>query len=220
MIPDRESLTVEFKSDVNRLPDAELAAAVIYQGLLRFGRALPDYSRSDAHSVVVMLPGGEADIGLLRIIVEQENRQGAPLPVDSLIALALLRRERRVDTATLAAAIQRDDAAARAVLERLVEAGLVEAHGVTKGRTFMLASAVYREIGEADSYVRQAGFDAIQQEQMVLKYVREHGEIGRKDAADLCRLSKDQASRLLRKLLSEDKLVMAGKGRGAHYRLP
>ncbi len=71
-----------------------------------------------------------------------------------------------------------------------------------------------------NSDVRQAGFDAIQQEQMVLKYVREHGEIGRKDAADLCRLSKDQASQLLRKMLSENKLVMAGKGRGVHYRLP
>jgi len=96
----------------------------------------------------------------------------------------------------------------------------VEAHGVKKGRTFTLAAAVYREIGDADGYVRQVGFDAIQQEQMVLKYAKEHGKITRKDAARLCRISKDQASRLLRKLAAENKLGISGKSRDRSYHLP
>ena len=68
------------------------------------------------------------------------------LPVESLIALAKLRHERRLDTAILATAIQRDEAAARNVLERLVEADLVEAHGVRKSRTYTLSPRVYREV--------------------------------------------------------------------------
>ena len=78
-------------------------------------------------------------------------------------------------TATLAQAIQRDETAARGTLERLVEAGLVEAHGVKRGRTYTLSAKVYRETGGAGDYVHQVGFDAIQQEQMVLQYVSNHG---------------------------------------------
>ncbi len=38
---------------------------LIFQGLLRYGRPAPDYRRSDSKSVVVILPGGEADVGTL-----------------------------------------------------------------------------------------------------------------------------------------------------------
>ncbi len=134
---------------------------LIYQGLLRYGRSSPDYQRSDAYSVVVRLPGGEADLPLLRVVIEEENRRQSPLPVESLIALAQLRQERRLDTTTLAHAIQRNEAIARSVLERLVEAGLVEAHGVKKGRTYTLSPQVYRELGQSADYVRQAGFNLI-----------------------------------------------------------
>lgn len=193
---------------------------LIFQGMLRYGRSAPDYSRSDSHSVVVALPGGDADLGMLRLVLEEEKRRNAPLPIEALITLSRLRAERRLDTATLAGAIQRDEAAARAVLEKLVEAGLVEAHGVKKGRTFTLAASVYRKFGDHAGYVRQAGFDPIQQEQMILKYATEHGRITRREAASLCHLSDDQASRILRKLNSENKLQMEGQKRGAYYRLP
>jgi ATP-dependent DNA helicase RecG len=190
---------------------------LIYQGLLRYGRPAPDYRRSDSKSVVVVLPGGEADVGTLQTIIEEENRLKHPLPVDSLIALSLLRQERRVDTARLAHCIQKDEATARQVIERLVEAGLVEAHGVKKGRTYTLSPKVYQRMGQQADYVRQAGFDPIQQEQMVVQYVRNHGRIARKDVASLCRISEDQASRLLRKLSAEGKLKPEGKGRGTVY---
>src|SRR6202035_5861118 len=68
---------------------------LIYQGLLRYGRPAPNYRRSTAHSVVVVLPGGAADVGLLRTIIAEEKRLGHALPVDSMIALVLLRQERR-----------------------------------------------------------------------------------------------------------------------------
>ncbi len=62
-----------------------------------------------------------------------------------------------------------------------------------------------------------AGFDAIQQEQMVLQYLKTRGRITRNEAVKLCRMSADQASRLLRKLHAAGKLKQQGKGRGAFY---
>lgn len=193
---------------------------LIYQGLLRYGRLPPDYKRSDAYSVIVRLPGGEADLPLLRVIIEEENRRKSQLPVESLIALAQLRQERRLDISTLAKAIQRDEAIARSVLEKLVESGLVEAHGVKKGRTYTLSPRVYRELGQPADYVRQAGFDSIQQEQMVLNYVNTHGKITRQEAIDLCRINEDQATYLLRRLSSSNQLKLSGRGRSAHYIKP
>jgi ATP-dependent DNA helicase RecG len=193
---------------------------LIYQGLLRYGRPEPDYSRSDSTTVIVRLATAEADIPFLRLILEEEKRAGIPIQIESLIVLARLRKERRLDLPTLANALQREESSARALLERLVEAGLVEAYGIKKGRTYTLSARVYRELGQSFDYIRQAGFNLIQQEQMVLQYAQKHGRITRKETVELCRVSEDQASRILRKLDAKGKLKLIGKGRGAHYRVP
>ncbi|WP_250292269.1 DNA glycosylase AlkZ-like family protein [Frankia sp. CiP1_Cm_nod1] len=94
----------------------------------------------------------------------------------------------------------------------------MEARGGGKGRTWHLTAAVYRELREPAAYVRVHGFDQAQQEQMVLSYVAAHGQITRGEAADLCSLSPDQASRLLRRLARDDgPLVASGSRRWTAY---
>ncbi|MFO0680518.1 MAG: ATP-binding protein [Sandaracinus sp.] len=193
---------------------------LIYRGLLRYGRARPDYSRSTRASVVLRMPAAEADLGFLRLILEAEERSGGPMPIDSLIALACLREQRRVTAEDVERAIQKDRAAAKGTLERLVEAGLVEPHGNTKGRTYMLASKVYALLDQRTEYTRQAGYTTLQHEQLVLGYVQQHGEIRRENVVDLCHLTGDQASRLLRRLVDGGRLRLEGKKRWARYLLP
>lgn len=55
------------------------------------------------------------------------------------------------------------------------------------------------------------------QETGVMEYAHAHGRITRPEAAELCRLSDAQASRLLRHLAAENKLKRRGKGRGTYY---
>lgn len=62
-----------------------------------------------------------------------------------------------------------------------------------------------------------SGFDKIQQESMVLQYVGAHGRIARRDAVELCNLSEDQASHLLRRLTEKGKLDQKKRGRGTFY---
>jgi ATP-dependent DNA helicase RecG len=69
-----------------------------------------------------------------------------------------------------------------------------------------LSAKVYQHAGQKSAYVRQAGFDPIQQEQMVLAYIDKHGSIKRAEAAELCRISPFQATRLLKRLTQ----VLAG----------
>ncbi|OYY39422.1 MAG: ATPase [Halothiobacillus sp. 35-54-62] len=192
----------------------------IYRGMLRFGRPEPDYSRTNDYGVVLQLSTADADQAFLQLVVEQENRrEGKPLPIDTLIVLAALREQRRLNTEALAEHIQRDPGQARRTLEHLVEAGLVESHGNTRNRSYTLSADVYRAKGEQVAYTRQAGFSRLQHEQMILGHVQHHGEIRRNEVMDLCHLNKDQASRLLSKLKAEGKLVQHGNKRGSFYRL-
>jgi len=189
----------------------------IYEGMLRYGRPAPDYSMSDASSVVLLMARADADIAFLEMLLSYEKRTGAAMPIDSLIVLSRLRQERRLTTADLVQSTQKSETATRATLEKLVEAGLVEAQGTGRGRTYMLSAKVYKKTGQKAAYVRQAGFDPIQQEQMVVKFIETHGSIKRADVVDLCKIGPFQATRLLKRLSREGKIEPRGKGKGAFY---
>jgi hypothetical protein len=64
---------------------------------------------------------------------------------------------------------------------------------------------LYRLLGEKAAYTRQAGFDRLQHEQLVKNYVAQHGRITRQEVIELCRLSPDQAYKLLKRLAHQNK---------------
>jgi ATP-dependent DNA helicase RecG len=189
----------------------------IFEGLLRYGRPAPDYSRSDSHSVVVRMSNAESDVDFLEMILRDEERTNRRMPLDSLIILSRLRQERRLTTADIAPSVQRPEQEVRSALEKLVEAGLVEAHGTGRGRTYTLSADVYQKDGKKADYIRQTGFDPIQQEQMILNYIDSHGSIKRADASELCRISLYQATRLLKNLVKKGEIVSKGQGKGTFY---
>ena len=188
----------------------------IFYEQLRNGRPAPSYDRSDAAGVTVVIPGGAANLDFVRLLVN-EAQGGRVLGLDELLILNALWQERTEATEGAARLIQKPEAETRAVLHRLVEAGLVEERGQKKGRTWHLSAAAYRALGEKAAYVRQRGFEPLQQEQMVLQFVEKHGRITRSEAAELCRLSPDQAYRLLTRLAQEGKLQRQGSKKGTWY---
>lgn len=191
----------------------------VFLSQLALGRPAPNYGRTTQSSVVARLRSGPADKELAGFIAESRQK-GQEFSLEDLLALHEVRMERRISTARAAELFQVGPPEARLVLNHLVERGLLEARGESKGRTYHLAAGVYRRLGEATQYVRTRGFDDIQQEQMVLTYVDRHGSITRRDAAELCQLESDQASRLLRRLRSEGKLDLIGERRTAKYVKP
>jgi ATP-dependent DNA helicase RecG len=170
--------------------------------------------------VILQLSTVDADEVFLQLVVEQENKQlGASFPIDSLIVLAALREQKRLDILTLARLIQRDEGQARRTLESLVEAGLVQSHGTTRNRSYTLSADLYRLKGEQVAFTRQAGFSNLQHEQLVLNHARHHGAIRRSEVMELCHLSTNQAAKLLKRLNSEGKLQLHGSKRGSFYTL-
>lgn len=188
----------------------------IFYEQLRNGRPAPSYERSTETDVVLVLPGGKANLDFVRLVVE-ESQSGHPLGLDELLILNCLWQERRLTTQEAARLIQKPETEARAVMEQLVERGLVEARGERKGRAYHFSPSTYQRLGLEAEYVRLRGFEPLQMEQMILQYVQKFGSISRAKAAALCRIREHQAYYLLQKLVRKGKLLKRGQGRSAHY---
>jgi len=191
----------------------------VYLGQLRYGRPTPDYSRSDATGVRLTLRGGQESLQFAAFVFERERQQG-PMTVEQMIVLNRLFHERRVTTEQVAAEVQRPQNEARALLERLVEEGLVDARGEKRGRVYHLAAPFYNTFGQPEAYVHVHGMEPLRQEALVEEYVRAHGSIRRSKAAELCGLTERQATLLLGRMVKKNKLVPHGERKSRIYTLP
>lgn len=78
---------------------------------------------------------------------------------------------------------------------------------------------MYQADGDKVAYTRQAGFSAIQHEHMVLSFVKQRGRVTRAEVVALCRLSPDQAAKLLKRLKEKGALIQSQR-RWASYAIP
>jgi ATP-dependent DNA helicase RecG len=188
----------------------------VFQGQLRYGRPAPDYSRTDSTGVRLTLRGGSESLEFAAFVFERERSSGK-LPVEELIILNHLFHHRRVTSEECSAVIQRPTSDARAVLERLIEEGVIEAQGERRGRIYHFSAKVYRHLGQPENHTRIHGLDPIRQEATLLQFVGSHGHIRRENVMELCGLNKGAAYRLLKRLADEERLIPQGEKRGRSY---
>ena len=190
----------------------------IYEGSIIYGRPLPDYSESTEKNIKLFIQRAKPDLPFTRMISNEENRLGRPLPINSLLILSALQSVRRASLHELAKRIHINEVRTKANVEKLVEAGLVEAIGNTVARAYILSSKVYREQDNLVGYVRQSGIDLIKYEELVMKLaVNQNGSVTRENVVDLLGINPSQAYRVLKKLTEKGKLSLVGSGRSAHY---
>ena len=191
----------------------------IYEGQLRYGRAVPDYSRSTVGSVQVVLPTGPANAAVARIIVEHDT-PARRMSVDEMIAINAVEREGELDPERAGELMQRSEAAAGAVLDRLADAGVLEARAERRSRVYELAEhlapALLAGVGAP---ARRAVADGGQREEIVLQYVSANGRITRSQAADLCQVEGREARQVLERLVKRGTLVVRGERRGSYYEM-
>lgn len=186
----------------------------IYEGSLRYGRDLPDYSETSSTSVTLFIPRGMPDKHLVSLISEQQQRTGVPVPLNALLALNLLRRARRMTAVEISREANIPESKMRATLEYLTETGLIEAIGTGRGRAYILSAKSYKD---PVKYVRQTDIDQLRYPELVVKLARQKGSISRKDVIALLHISPPQAYRLLKKMTEDGTLIQQGNTRGAHY---
>lgn len=187
----------------------------IFEGSLRYGRDLPDYSETTATTVKLFIPRGMPDKRLIQLISDEQKRTGVPMPLSALFALNTLRDNRRMTAAEISSRVNISESKMHMTLERLVETGLVEGIGNGRGRVYVLSPKVYKS---AVKYVRQTDIDAIRYEELVLKLVETQKTITRKDVIELLHITPPQAYRLLKKMTEKHILILEGNTSAAKYR--
>ena len=192
---------------------------LIYAGMLRFGRPVPDYSQSMLDLVKLSISTEPADLAFVRMVLHEEALQNGALPVETLLVLTAFRETRRMSAADLGNHLQCTAAHTSKLLEPLAESGLIQAHGTGRGRQYTLSPQVYRELGQSMEYTRQAGFDNLQQVEMIKNYARQEGSIKREVVATLCRITLRQASYRLTQMEKSGQLQRHGESRGTRYTL-
>ena len=162
------------------------------------------------------LPGGEPNLGFVRLVVEQ-GRQGEPFSQDELLLLNALERKHRLTVSDAAATIQKGRSGAEARLRKLCESGFVELRGTARQQVFHLSEATSLQLGDRTD-AHRGGVERIQHDEMIRRYIEDHGSISRKDVVELCAISAPQAYRLLKKMELEGVLRRIGtRGRSVRY---
>lgn len=189
----------------------------IFAGQLRYGRSLPDYSRSDSNGVRLVIKGGKASLEFAALVYDYDS-QGTLLGLDELLVINHLFLNRRIDPKIAGEIIQKGSDEGRIILERFHEKGLIEARGQARKRHYHFTPAIYKKLNMHAEYVRAKGFEPYQQEQMVIDYVKAHGRITRAQVADLCKISSEEAKELLKKIRERhNEFKLQGEKRGAFY---
>ncbi len=189
----------------------------IFEGQLRYGRQLPDYTRSTVSTVQVVLHDGPANIGVTRLVAERDV-PGRRLSVDQLLLLnEIVRTQEPVGIGRAATIVQRMEGPTRAVLDKLVESGLLDGWDDRRERVYYFTSPVARSLGVEDLDEEVAAEYAGERERKILEYVNLHKKITRSAAAELCGLEGREARTVLEKLVRRGELVVRGEKRGAYY---
>lgn len=188
----------------------------MYVQLLRTGRGVPDYSSTNASAVIVEISTSDADLEMVRFVLEYEEVDGRVLQLPQLQILHELKEMGPLTTAELIDVLKETQPAVRTSLTRLIEMGFVESRGPGRNRRHHLTAAFYR-LANSSEYVRLQDTDPIQQEHMIVAYVDQFGSITRGKAAELCHLSPGQARTVLKRLTEAGELELRGERRGAHY---
>jgi ATP-dependent DNA helicase RecG len=191
----------------------------IYEGSLLTGRPVPDYSSSDNMRVNLFIADTAPDKLFVRMLNDHHVKTGKTLPVRALLVLNYLKQVHRATAKELSQALHENETRAKAVVEQLLEAGLVEAAGTGRGRDYHLSSKVYKAQDASIAYVRQTKVDLIRHEEMILKLAQEQETVTRKDVVELLSMSPPQAYRALQRLVKTGKLRMSGERRTTRYYL-
>lgn len=191
----------------------------IYEGSLIYGRLLPDYSKSTSVSVDLFIPKSVPDIQMAKLIADEQNRLGRPLPVNTLLVLNTLREMPKSDVKQISESVKLSEAVVRAILENSITLGLVEAFGSSRKRCYMLSRAVYKGNEKKYGYVRQRDIDEARYLELILNLAKENKYISKSDVVQLLHVDINHAYRLLKKLVDGKKIEGVTKGKYAKYKL-
>lgn len=168
-------------------------------------KPLPDFAGTDDFFVSVTLNGLIIDKAMLSVINRISERCEELLSTEDFLAINELYHDRPLSEKM------------RSRLNRLIEMGIVEHIG---RRKYVLARSLYAATGKTGVHTRRVGLDRETNKELLLKHIRQNGEIGtplRELQQVLPSLNRDQVQDLVQELKKDGKVFLVGRTKGARW---
>jgi ATP-dependent DNA helicase RecG len=183
---------------------------LIYRECIRHGKAVPDFSRTDAHWVWVTLHGDIADPEFLRFLEEIGQERLVSFGTDDFLIVDLVRRDQPIPDAL------------RPRVEPLLEEGILDRVGHGRGTRLFLSHRFYRHLGKAGVYTRKRGLDRETNKALLVRHLRASGAVGSPMSElqqVLPAIPRSQMRRLLDELRTDGLVRLVGTRRGARWQI-
>ena len=182
----------------------------IFKNTLSEGKDAPDYSHSDSFRVELHLSAAIKDKAFA-MFLESEQREFSEedkLSVFDIIALDKIRRENSRE-------VTKD------VIEKLLNRGLIEKRGRTRGTYYILSKSYYEFCGKESEYTQEDDWSTEQVMSVIMPHLTKFGKAKMRDFAKLLEghLTRRQVRNIIDKLVELQLLVKEGEGAGTIYKI-
>lgn len=178
----------------------------IYEGSIRYGKPLPDYSNSTEKMVKLFIAKGEPDFSFTKYLVEEEKRLSRSFSVYALVILDALRRNKQLTEKEIISLTNLEKARLGSALQSLLESGSISMENEYYSLPYQLKE-------------NKKVISLEESEKMILAYVRKNKTVTRNEAENVTGLNSSQVYRLLNKLANKGEIYLEGKGKVARYHL-
>jgi len=181
---------------------------LMFRECIRQSKPLPDFTRTDAHSVWLTLHGEISDTEFLRFIEKIGQERLAAFGTEDFLVVDRVHREEPIPEIL------------RPRVEPLLAAGILERVGRGRSARLLLSQRFYRHLGKSGAYTRKRGLDRETNRQLLLKHIQDSAGEGA-TLADLQEvlpgLGRRTIQGMLENLRSEGAVLVEGKTRAARW---
>lgn len=178
----------------------------MFETAIREGKEPPDFSRSDAYQVTVILRGAVEDLTFLRFMEKVSAESTYSISTSDLVVLGAAKRAQPIPEPL------------RGRVARLIDVGLIERVGTGRGTRHILSKRFYEFVGTPAAYTRRRGLDRSTNKELLVSHIRENAPRGisfNELAQVLPNLSRDQVKAMLRELRNDGRIRLEGARRTA-----
>jgi ATP-dependent DNA helicase RecG len=172
---------------------------LIFEESIKESKPLPDYSRSDAHAVDLVIRG-DIDPKFLRFLEKVGRERLADFHTGDLLLIDLIHREQPIPEEY------------KSRLPYLIEQGVIER---VRGKEYVLSGQFHKYLGRRGTYTRKLGLDRDENRAILLKHIEMNKEEGSplRDLGEvLPSKSRMQVRTLLRGMMLDGMIHYVGYG--------
>ena len=181
---------------------------LIYRECIRQSKPLPDFTRTDNHTVWLTLHGEIQDPEFLRFLEQLGNERLDTFSTEDFLVIDQVHREQTVPDFL------------KPRIQQLLEQGVIERVGRGRGARHLLSQRFYRFLGRSGTYTRKRGLDRETNKALLLQHIRENRTAGATFSEFiqvLPGLSRRQVQGLIQELKQEGLITLKGATKGARW---